>query len=201
MAVVLGVTGGIGTGKSTVLEMLSRFGAGIVSADLIAHEIIRPGMPAFAEIVERFGESIIGEDGEIDRRALGEIVFSDSRARKDLENITHPRIMQRVEEIIERFRANPQPQSVLAVEIPLLYECGLEKTVDKVLLVAAEQQTQVNRLTSRSVMSKEQAIRRIQAQMPISEKLKRADYVIWNDGDLKSLELKLRSIWAEILLL
>lgn len=202
MAIVLGITGGIGTGKSTVLQMLHNLGALTVSADEISHEIMQKDTPAYNDTVQRFSREILRQDMEIDRAALAHIVFNDAQARKDLEEITHPRIIDRINQHIQSFRNNPPfPDSVLAVEIPLLIECGLEGIVDKVLLVGAEQETQICRLTNRRGVSREEAISRIQAQMPLEYKIKCADWVIWNDGDLSSLEQSVKHFWEEIHLL
>ncbi|MCE5199679.1 MAG: dephospho-CoA kinase [Armatimonadota bacterium] len=198
---IIGVTGSIGTGKSTVLRMLERLGARTLSADDISREVMAVGTPAYCEVVERFGETILSADGSIDRPELAEVIFADDQARRDLEEITHPRIIGQIKDEIEKFRkSSPSSQAVLAVEIPLLIECGLEGIVDEVLLVAAEQQTQVDRLTSRSGISRDEALRRIGAQMPISEKIAHADRVIWNDGSLETLEQSVRLVWQEILL-
>lgn len=202
MALVLGITGGVGTGKSTVLKMLGALGAETLSADEVAREVVVKGRPAHGEIVEKFGGGVVAPDGEIDRAALAAIVFEDEQARRDLEQITHPRILDAMRERIEQFRRSRIEQgAVMAVEIPLLYECGLEGMVDQVLLVAAEQGTQMNRLRSRSGMSDEQVIGRIRAQMPLEGKVSRADRVIWNDGDLETLEQSVLRLWGEIILL
>lgn len=202
MAFVLGITGGIGTGKSTVLKMFAGLGAETLSADDIAREVLAKDSPAYYDTVEHFGKSILTPDTEIDRRALAEIIFHDPDARKTLESITHPRIITETQNRINRFRLNPPvPNAVLAVEIPLLIECGLDDIVDEVLVVAAEQVTQLNRLISRSGLTDEEAVRRINAQMPIEQKISRADRVIWNDGSLQLLESSVRRIWDEIRLL
>lgn len=199
MPLVLGVTGGIGTGKSTVLKMLADLGAEVLSADDIARETLVVGTPAYCDAVERFGRSILLPGGEIDRAALADIVFRNADARKALEAITHPRIISRIQGHIDRFRENPpSPDAVLAVEIPLLYECGLEATVDEVLLVAAEQDTQIGRLTSRSGLSPDEAARRIGAQMPMEQKVGRAGWVVRNDGSVQELERSVRIVWEEV---
>lgn len=199
MPKVIGITGGIATGKSSVLEMFAELGAEVLSADEVAREVSVKGSDAYLETVGRFGEGILKADGEIDRAALGAIIFSDAQARRDLNDITHPRIIALLNERIARFRASPPAaESILAVEIPLLVECGLEQTVDEVLVVAAEQATQVSRLTRRRGVSVAEANRRIAAQMPIERKIKRADWVIWNDGSLEALESSVRAVWGEI---
>jgi len=199
VALVLGITGGIATGKSTVLGMLARLGALTLSADEIAREVLARNRPAYREVVERFGPRMVDPGGEIARSALAELIFDDREAREELNRITHPHIIRSMKAHIDRFRANPpHPSAVLAVEIPLLFECGLDEMVDQVLLVAAEQEAQVGRLTSRSGVTREEALRRIGSQMPIEAKVERADRVIWNDGSMEELEQKVISFWREM---
>lgn len=199
MALVVGVTGGIGTGKSTVLGMLAKLGAVTLSADDVAREVLSKGSAAYGEAVVTFGEGILAPDGQVDRAALAKIIFDDSAARQTLNDITHPPIIAEIERRIESFRKGPPTVgAVLAVEIPLLVECGMEGAVDQVLLVAAEQETQLGRLIDRSKITDEEAFRRIEAQMPIECKLSRADRVIWNDGTLESLEESVRRYWDQI---
>jgi len=202
MAFVVGITGGIGTGKSTVLGLFGELGADTLSADDIAREVLKKGTPAYREVVDRFGQSVVAADGEIDRPALANVIFADAGARRDLDAITHPYIIAETRARIDRFRkTHPYREQVLAVEIPLLVECGLEGIVDEVLVVAAEQGAQVNRLTTRGGISQEEAFRRIASQMPIEEKIERADRVIWNDGSVDDLRLAVRGVWEEVLLL
>jgi dephospho-CoA kinase len=182
--------------------MFKSLGARTLSADDLARDILAKDSPAYHEAVHRFGERILAESGEIDRATLGDIVFGDAEARQALNDITHPRIIKSIEQRIAAFRHEAgTAESVMAVEIPLLVECGLEWLVDEVLLVAAEQPTQVNRLTSVGRFTAEQALQRIHAQMPIREKIDKAERVIWNDGDLRSLEDSVKRVWDEILLL
>lgn len=202
MALVVGITGGIGTGKSTALSIFRSLGAATLSADDVAREVLSKGSPAYDEVAQKFGPGVVAANGEIDRAALGEIVFGDPEARKALNEITHPRIIHLLKDRIDSFRQGASAgTSVLAVEIPLLVECGLEGLVDKVLLVAAEQATQVSRLTNISGLSTQQALRRIEAQMPLRDKVGKADYVIWNDGDLNGLEDSVRQIWDKCIAL
>lgn len=202
MAFVLGITGGIGTGKSTVLKLFEGLGAEALSADEIAKDVLKRGNVAFDEVVRRFGNAIVDKNGEIDRPILARRIFSDPESRKDLDAIMHQRIISEVEKHIKLFRETRKaPGSVLAVEVPLLIECGMERKVDKVLVVAAEQGTQVSRLTSRSGISEAEALERISAQMPLQSKIARADIVIWNDGSLENLKREVESIWSEIRLL
>ena len=202
MAFVLGITGGIGTGKSTVLGLFGELGAQRLSVDDIAREVLKKETPAYREVVDRFGHSVVAADGEIDRPALANVIFADARARGDLDAITHPCIIAETRARINRFRkTHPKKKQVLAVEIPLLVECGLEGIVDEVLVVAAEQGAQVNRLTSRRGFSREEALRGIASQMPIEQKIERADRVIWNDGSVDDLRLAVKRVWEEVFLL
>ena len=202
MACVLGITGGVGTGKSTVLGIFEELGAHTLSADQIARDVLSKNSPAYREVVRRFGSGVVQADGDIDRSALAGLVFQDSGAREDLNRITHPRIIERIQERVDQFRSDPDSsKAVLALEIPLLFECGLESTVDHILVVAAEQETQVRRLTTRSGISRRDALARIGAQMPLDEKIRRADWVIRNDGTIESLERSAKRIWDGIILL
>lgn len=202
MSRVIGITGGIATGKSTALRMLAELGAEVLSADDLAHEVLSKGGAAYEDTIERFGRGILAEDGEIDRPLLAQIIFSSPEARRDLNDLTHPHIISAIRERVARFRANPPAEhAVLAVEIPLLIECGLEALVDEVIVVAAEPGTQQSRLTTRRGSSVEQAQSRITAQMPIDEKIEHADRVVWNDGSIESLERSVRALWDEIRLL
>ena len=158
--------------------------------------------PAYHEIVVRFGRGILTPQGDIDRKALADVVFADDDARRDLELITHPRIISRMQEIIDGFRANPpSPRAVLVAEIPLLYECSLANMVDKVVVVAAEQETQARRLTTGCRISRDEAFRRIGAQMPVEQKARLADWVVHNDGTVEELKQSVRGIWEKISLL
>jgi dephospho-CoA kinase len=200
MAVVIGVTGSIGSGKSTVVRIFGELGAETASADEIARDVLAAGQPAAREVVEVFGREIVGPGGDIDRRKLADRIFADQEARHELDNITHPRIIARLDEIIKDFRKRRRAQqdAVLAVEIPLLFECGLEDTVDTVLVTAAEQETLLNRLMSRSKLSREAALSRLSAQLPLSEKIESADCVIWTDRGLERTREDVRRIYMRI---
>lgn len=184
-----------------MLKILAGLGASVLSADDIAHDVLAVGEPAYNEVRRRFGEGVILPGGGIDRTALAHIVFSDSKARADLDAITHPRIIAKIDMAIKAFRDGHAGNEVLAVEIPLLMECNMESMVDEVILVAAEQETQIRRLTNRSFMSRDEALRRIGSQMPMERKVSRADRVIWNESDMSALQESVEGVWREILLL
>jgi len=200
MAVVIGVTGSIGSGKSSVLEMFAELGAETASADAIAREVLGPGQPAANEVVAEFGPEIARAGGEIDRKKLADKIFRDPSARERLNRITHPRIIARIEEIVRDFRARrgAEPDAVLAVEIPLLFECGLREMVDKVVVAAAEQETLISRLMSRDGLSREAAEERLSAQAPLSEKIKLADWVVWTDRSFEDTRRQVRHIFQQV---
>ncbi len=202
MPKVIGVTGGIATGKSTVVKILRSLGAKTLSADEIAREVLAIGTPGYYEVVSEFGKEILKVDGEIDRRKLAEIVFSDSERRKRLEEITHPQIIGAIRRQIDEFRNYYiDTDDVLVVEIPLLFEVGLTDIVDLIIVVAAEQETQVNRLTSMIGVSYDEARRRIDAQLPLDAKISGADVVIWNDDSPEKLEREVKRLVGELHLL
>lgn len=195
---VIGLTGGIAAGKSTVCAMFAERGAVCLDSDRLAHEAMEPGRPAYQEIVQRFGPSVVGPDGVLNRRALGALVFRDDAARRELEAIIHPRVIEAVQERVAALRAAPEPPPLVVVEIPLLFEAGLEWLVDKTIVVAAEQGIQLQRLTSRSGLSPEEAMLRIKAQMPSGEKERRADFVIHTDMPLDAVRKQVDCIWQAL---
>ena len=197
-AVVIGVTGGIATGKSVVARMFADLGAELISADDIAREVLAHFSPILACVIERFGKDLLLPNGDLDRSRLAAIIFSDPQARDDLNAITHPAIIAGMREGIERFRHSPGAgRQILIAEIPLLFECQLRTVVDKVVVVAAEQRTEERRLMNRDRMNREQALARISSQMPLREKIALADWVVWTDDDLPETERQVRQIWAQ----
>ncbi|HEY9287560.1 MAG TPA: dephospho-CoA kinase [Candidatus Dormibacteraeota bacterium] len=176
---VLGLTGGIGSGKSLVASMFSALGAEVIDADQLAREVVEPGQPALAEIVEAFGPQMLRPDGHLDRPRLGAAVFADPSARRTLDAITHPRIRERMRQEVE---ARADRAGVLILDIPLLYESGREGTVEKVVVVWVDRATQLRRLVARDGLTPEQAEQRLAAQLPLDEKRSRADEVIDNSG-------------------
>jgi dephospho-CoA kinase len=183
----IGLTGGIACGKSTVAAMLAARGAILVDADAIAREVVEPGSPALDEIAARFGQDVINEDGSLYRKRLGEIVFADREAKRDLEQILHPRIRQIM---MGRMRENESlyPDKLVVVDVPLLYESKLESWFSEVMVVYVPRETQLTRLIQRDGLTTEQAESRLSAQLPIDEKKARADYVIDNQGSLSVTE-------------
>jgi dephospho-CoA kinase len=186
---LLGLTGGIAAGKSTVAAVLTELGARVISADALAREVVAPGTPALAEIVARFGPRYVGADGRLDRERLGRLIFSDPEARRALEGIVHPRIREAFETELARIRA-ADPEAVVVYDAPLLIEAGADKAVDRVIVVAVDEATQVRRLMARDALTEPEARARLEAQLPLEERLKHADEVV--DGTLPPARLKAR---------
>lgn len=183
----IGLTGGIACGKSTVASMLVRRGAILIDADQIAREVVLPGSPVLARVAEHFGQAVLLEDGSLNRKRLGEIVFNDPAAREQLNGILHPPIRAIMK---ERMRENEtlHPDKLVVVDVPLLYESKLESMFDEVLVVYVPREVQLKRLMERDRLSLEQAEQRLRAQLPIELKKQRADYVIDNQGSLQETE-------------
>jgi dephospho-CoA kinase len=189
---VLGLTGGIGSGKSMVAQMFARLGAVVIDADQVAREVVEPGQPALQEIAAAFGGDVILPDGHLDRPKLAEIIFADAAERAKLDAITHPRIRTRMDESIKARRSGP---GVLIVDIPLLYENGRRTTVEKVIVVWVDPQTQLRRIRQRDGLSAEAAHQRIAAQMPLEAKRARADHVIDNSGTREDTRRQVEAIF------
>jgi len=193
--VVIGLTGGIASGKSTVSDMLSELGAEVVDADTVAKEVVSPGSDAWRELVDEFGEGVLNADGTVSGRRLGRIVFSDRSALERLNRITHPRIIRRIKERIARARGTEAPSRALVVDAPLLIETGLHREVDSVWVVVVDPHTQVERLMARESFSFSEAIDRLEAQMPAEEKTRYADVVIDNRGSVEETRRAVKAAW------
>jgi len=197
----VGLTGGIATGKSTVSDILTRLGAAVIDADILAREVVRPGQDAYREVVGVFGKGVVTPGGALDRKALGRHVFSDEGARRQLEAILHPRIRARAEERLRELADLPlaaRPALVVEV-IPLLYESGLEARFDEVWVVACPDEDQRARLSGRDGLSGDEVRARIAAQAPLADKVVRADRLIMNDGSRQDLEARVRVVAEEAL--
>lgn len=194
--VTVGLTGGIGSGKSTVSRLLAGHGAVVVDADLVAREVVEPGTPGLKAIVEEFGDQVLRPDGALDRAALGELVFSDPQALARLNAIVHPLIGQRTTELLEQAAA--AGTDVVVHDVALLVENGLAPLYDAVVVVVAEPETQLARLTRLRGMSEDEARRRIAAQAPLGEKLAVATYVVDNDGSVEELAPQVDRLWAAL---
>ena len=192
----VGLTGGIGSGKSAVTDLLRARGAVVVDADVLAREVVAPGTPGLARVVEAFGEDVLAADGSLDRPALGAVVFRDPEARKRLNAITHPLIGERTSELMEQ--AERDGVAVLVHDVPLLVENGLAPYYDAVVVVAAEPATQLDRLVRLREMSQEDARARLDAQLPLADKLAAATHVVRNDGTREELEAQVDRLWTEL---
>lgn len=189
---VIGVTGGIATGKSRVMQLLQKYGAVIFSADEAARAVLIPSNAVLAEIAETFGSDVLNPDGTLNRNRLGTVVFADIDARQRLNQITHPPILRLLCAQIAAARTDLPANSLVAVEVPLLYETHLEDWFDCVLTVAASESVQMHRLMQRNGLSEEEARQRIAAQMPLAEKIRRSHFVLWNNGSEAELENNLK---------
>jgi dephospho-CoA kinase len=194
MVYIIGLTGNIGTGKTTVARLLEELGAEVVDADRVAHDVMAPGTPEWERLVERFGRNVLLADGSIDRRALGAVVFSDAAALRDLEQIVHPGVRRRLR---ARMAATTRP--VLVLEAIKLLEAGLYLEVDAVWVVVADRETQLQRLRATRGLSAGEAATRVDVQAPQVEKVARADVVIENHGDLADTAAQVRAAWQAIL--
>jgi dephospho-CoA kinase len=195
---LIGITGGIATGKSTVAEMFRRHGAILLSADDAARRVTEPGSPALKEIEEAFGPESIRSDGKMDREAVGRRIFDDPVARRRLEQITHPRILRLMDDEIQAARRANPPGALIAVEAPLLYEAGMEDWFDAVVVVTAPEELQIQRLRNRTGLDREAAIQRIRSQLPTAEKAARARIVIDNGGSRRATERQLLNILRQL---
>lgn len=196
MARVIGLTGGIACGKSTVAAILRELGAPVVDADEVARRVVEPGSPALAEIAERFGPEVIDESGALDRKRLGAIVFSDPAARAELERITHPRIAATGRADIARHIA--AGAEVVIYEAALIVEKQLHRAMNGLIVVSLPSDVQRQRLMIRDQIDAEEAGRRLAAQLPLADKLAVADYVIDNAGDRAQTEVRVRDLWRRI---
>ena len=189
-----GLTGGIGSGKSTVAAMFRDEGIPVVDADRIAREVTAPGQYAYLEIVHRFGREILRPDGEIDRKKLADIVFSDPARRAELESVTHPRIVEGIAYAIQNLAAEGHDTAI--VEAALIHEKGRGGMFQAVIGVLCPRPRQVERLMNRDAIAEEQALLRLSAQMDGDAKAKASDYVIDNSGDLASTRAQVRALAA-----
>ncbi|MGE5854870.1 MAG: dephospho-CoA kinase [Deltaproteobacteria bacterium] len=193
---LVGLTGGIASGKSTVAKILQSLGAAIVNADDLAREVVEPGHEAWKEIVASFGADILQSDQTLDRQKLRTLIFNQPEARKRLESIIHPRVRALAEERIRQYAAAGYP--VVIYEVPLLFEGNLQEWLRPVILVACDVETQTARLQRRDHLTAADAEKHIAAQMSLKDKRRLADYVIENNGSLEDLERQTRQILEEL---
>lgn len=192
----IGLTGGIATGKSTVAKLLMEHGAIIIDLDVIAREVVEPGQSSLLRIAERFGQAVLQEDGSLDRKRLGSIIFADPIERKALEAILHPAIRSVMKERMLHHESQ-SPDKLIVVDVPLLYESGLESYFDEIMVVYVPRETQQKRLMERDKLTASEAQKRLDAQMAIEEKKAKADIVIDNSGSFAQTVQQINSFWRE----
>lgn len=192
--ILIGLTGGIATGKSTVAKMFKRCGAVIIDADQLAREVVRPGKPAWRDIVRIFGKHVLRSDRLLDRHTLGAIVFRNPAKLRCLERIIHPRVAHEQARLTKTI-ARKHPKTVVVYEVPLLFEAGVDKRVDRTIVVTADRETQIARLRKRNGLSRAEAIRRIKSQMPLATKCRRADTVLDGTRSRSALAKQVSALW------
>ena len=195
MALIIGLTGGIASGKSTIANMLKNEGITVIDADVESRLAVEQGEEAYDHIVNHFSKSILLEDGSIDRAKLGEIIFNIKEERMKLNEIVHPAIRKRM--LQKKESAENQGEAIIIMDIPLLFESKFTELVDKTLLVFVDEDIQLQRLMERNHYSKQEALARIHSQMPLAEKKRLADVVIDNNASLEQTELQLKNVLSE----
>ncbi len=193
---IIGLTGGIATGKSTAAEYLKEKGARIIDADQISHQISHRGEKGWQLVVDEFGDQILKDNGEFDRDKLGEIVFSDPQKRKKLESLLHPLIIYEMKEQAHQYLKNDE---IVVFMAPLLYEAGLDRFCDQIWVISSSEAEQIKRMEKRNNFSREEALNRIKAQMPLAEKEEKADVVIENNSTIADLKNKIDLYWEKVL--
>ena len=192
--ILVGLTGGLATGKSTVAKMFKRCGAVVIDADQLARDAVKPGTPAWKEIVTLFGKRVLNPDRTLNRQALGATVFGSRSKLRQLERIIHPRVA-REQVRLTRLAARKDPKAVVIYDVPLLFEAGIDKRVDHTVVVTASRETQVSRLKKRDGLTRTEALRRIKSQMPLSKKTHRADSVLDGTSTRFLLRTQVRNLY------
>ena len=199
MALIVGLTGGIVGGKSTVASMFRDLGAKILDADILGHSVILPYKPAWKKIVKLFGEDILRKDLTINREKLGKIVFADQALLKKLNEITHPEIIKLIKKEINLARDKTHNQEkILIIDAALIYEAKIDRLMDKIIVVYIDEDEQIKRLIKRNNLSKDEASQRVRSQIPMKEKIKMADYVIDNNNSLDKTKKQVVKIWQSL---
>lgn len=194
---IVGLTGGIGSGKSTVARFFEARGAAIIDADRLAREAVLPGTPGFAAVVARFGPGVLGPGGDLDRAALGRIVFGDEEARRALNAIVHPEVARLAAERMAALSA--AGRALIVYDVPLLFENGLERYLPETIVVSVPEEIQRARVRTRDGLSPEEIEARLRAQLPLADKAARATYVIDNSGSLADTEASVDALWKNLI--
>lgn len=194
---LVGVTGGIASGKSTVARMLEELGAPVIDFDALSRSVVEPGKAAWKDIVAYFGEQVLLEDKTLDRKKISEIVFRDPEKRKKLEGFTHPRIYEDFRRLVKEY-TQKDPEVIIQVVVPLLIEANLQYLFHKLLLVYIPQEKQIERLIDRDKISREMAQNILTAQLPIDEKKGYADFIVDNSGSLEETKRQVGEVWQKL---
>ncbi len=194
---IVGLTGNIGSGKSSVARLFKEMGAKVIDTDQVARDVVAPGTPGLQQIIEHFGAGILNADGSLDRLKTAQIVFNDSEALKQLNSIVHPAIRAKLLKAIADYKNNPDAPPLMIIEAPLLIETQLYKLVDQVWLVTVNSQTQIQRVIKRDEATAEQVSSRLAAQMPQEDKIPYAHKIIDNSGTHESTLQQVRQIWSD----
>ena len=197
MALMVGLTGGMGSGKSTVAEMFRELGAYIIDADKICRTLVEPDQPAWKEIVKNFGKDILLKDRTLNRAKLADIIFNDPNQKKNLEAILHPKVFAEERSVFEKI-TKKNPGALIIIDAALLIESGNHRKVNKVVVVASHTKTRIQRILDRSQFSREDIQRRIQSQMDLKEKIKVADYVLDNNAGLADLKNQVGALYKDL---
>jgi dephospho-CoA kinase len=196
MTRVIGLTGGIGSGKSTVSRFLAELGAAVIDADKIGHEVYRPDTDTWRELVKTFGRGILAADNTIDRKKLGAIVFSNEEELKRINAIIHPQITEIIKKQLDDYRR--KEAKVIVLDAPVLLEAHAKNLVDEVWVVVADEENVIKRAVARTGLREEQIRDRIRAQMSKTERIKNAQVIIYNDGTPEDLRGKIKNLWEQI---
>ena len=192
----IALTGGMGTGKSHVRAVFAALGVPTIDADTLARDVVAHGTPGFEAVVGKFGRGILNSDGDLDRRALGALVFADAGKRHDLEAILHPAIKGAIDQWFTTLDQSAQPFAI--ADIPLLYEVGLDKEYDAVIVTACTPQNQVRRIMARDNLDAAEVQRRLEAQLPIEDKVRRANYVVDTNGSLVQTNAQVHKLYQQL---
>ncbi|MEC9018672.1 MAG: dephospho-CoA kinase [Nitrospinota bacterium] len=200
MSLLVGLTGGMGSGKTLASSFFHELGAHIIDADLICRKLVEPGQPALQEITDYFGKLIIDKSGNLNRNKLGQLVFCDSKKREKIENILHPKVFK-VEKLNYKAICKINPKALVLVDAALLIESANYKEMDKVILINADEKIRIQRILSRGKWNHEEIVARLKSQMPNEEKIKYADFVLENSKDKTYLKEQVKNLYTKLCLL
>jgi len=193
-AFLLGVTGGIASGKTVVAEMIEELGARTIDFDVLSRTVVEPGKPAWTEIVACFGEHILHNDRSIDRKQLADLVFENKQKREQLERLVHPRIAEEFAALVAEYTCH-EPECVIQAVVPLLFETNMEHVFDRVLVVYAPKEVQIERVMERNSIDRQSAVTMLASQWPIEKKKDLGDFVVDNSGSLDQTRAQIEDVW------